>query len=150
MYLFNYRLATIFFSLILSLFILYLSFDDIRWGQFWSFFYIPVGPKAFSDFDALNIFLSYKEMGLNPYIENPESHPIHKFLIYPSIWLNITDILNLNKELNFKIISFLILFIYFYVLFDFFIRLKKPIFGFFLLIFFFFNLKFFTYRKTKC
>ena len=118
MYLLNYRLARFFFALILSSFILFLSLEDLRWGQFWSFFYIPVGPIPFSDFDALNIFLSYEKMGLNPYIENPESHPIHKFLIYPSVWLNITDILKLNKELNFKITSFLILFTYFYVLLD--------------------------------
>ena len=50
MYLFNYRLARIFFSVILSIFVLFLSLDDLRWGQFWSFFYIPAGSKAFSDF----------------------------------------------------------------------------------------------------
>ena len=83
MYLLNYRLARFFFALILSSFILFLSLEDLRWGQFWSFFYIPAGSIPFSDFDALNIFLSYEKMGLNPYIENPESHPIHKFLIYP-------------------------------------------------------------------
>ena len=137
MYLLNYRLARFFFALILSSFILFLSLEDLRWGQFWSFFYIPVGPIPFSDFDALNIFLSYEKMGLNPYIENPESHPIHKFLIYPSVWLNITDILKLNKELNFKITSFLILFTYFYVLLDLFFRFKKATLGFLLLIFFF-------------
>jgi len=137
MYLLNYRLARIFFALILSSFILFLSLEDLRWGQFWSFFYIPAGSKPFSDFDALNIFLSYEKMGLNPYIENPESHPIHKFLIYPSIWLNLTDILNLNKDINFKIVSFLILFTYFYVLLDFYLRFKNKIFTFFLIIFFF-------------
>ena len=137
MYLLNYRLARFFFALILSSFILFLSLEDLRWGQFWSFFYIPVGPIPFSDFDALNIFLSYEKMGLNPYIENPESHPIHKFLIYPSVWLKLTDFFKLNNELNFKITSFLILFTYFYVLIDFFVRFKKVTFRFLLLIFFF-------------
>ena len=126
-----------FLSLFLSLFIFLLSQNDVLWMNFWKFLKVPPILPPFSDFDALNIFLSYEKMGLNPYIENPESHPIHKFLIYPSVWLNITDILKLNKELNFKITSFLILFTYFYVLLDLFFRFKKATLGFLLLIFFF-------------
>jgi len=126
-----------FLSLSLSLFIFLLSQNDVLWMNFWKFLKIPSVLPPFSDFDALNIFLSYEKMGLNPYVENPESHPIHKFLIYPSVWLDITDILNLNNNLNFKLVSFLILFTYFYVLIDFYIRFKSKIFGFFLIVFFF-------------
>ena len=126
-----------FFSLTLSLIIILLSQNDALWLNFWGFLKVPPQLPPFSDFDALNIFLSYKEEGFNPYFENPKSHYIHKYLMYPSVWLNIFDTLKLNNELNFKIASFLILFTYFYVLFDFFFRFKKITFGFFLLIFFF-------------
>ena len=102
-----------FFSLTLSLIIILLSQNDALWLNFWGFLKVPPVLPPFSDFDALNIFLSYKQDGFNPYFENPESHPIHKFLIYPSVWLNLTDILYLNKDINFMIVSFLILFTYF-------------------------------------
>ena len=126
-----------FFSLTLSLIIILLSQNNALWLNFWGFLKVPPVLPPFSDFDALNIFLSYKQDGFNPYFENPESHPIHKFLIYPSVWLNLTDILYLNKDINFKIVSFLILFTYFYVFIDFYLRFKNKIFGFFLIIFFF-------------
>ncbi len=133
----KHLILKILLSISLSLIIIILSYNEIFWLTFWSFLNVPSVTPAFSDFDALNIFLSYKKMGLNPYIENPESHSIHKLLIYPSVWLNLTDILNLNNEFNFKFVSFLILFTYFYVLIDFYFRFKSKALGFFLLIFFF-------------
>ena len=127
----------IFFSLILSCGIIYLSTLNIVWLNFWGFLNIPAAEPPFSDFKALNIFLNYKENGFNPYFKNPESDPIHSVLIYPSVWLNIADYLNLNKNLNFKIVCFFIFFIYFYVLSDLALRFGNKYFKYSVLIFFF-------------
>ena len=100
------------------------------------FLNIPAS-DPFSDFKALNIFLEYKKNGFNPYFENPISDPIHSVLIYPSIWLYIFDYLDLDKDLNFKIATFLILFIYFFVLIDLLFRIENKVFKSLLIVFFF-------------
>ena len=107
------RFAKIIFSSFFSLGIIYLSYSNSAWTSFWGFLNIPAS-EPFSDFKALNIFLEYKKNGLNPYFKNPMSDPVHMFLIYPSIWLNIFDYLNLKNDLNFQITVFLILFTYFF------------------------------------
>ena len=103
------------FSLLLSFGVIYLSLSYPNWKVFWGFLNIPAS-EPFSDFKALNIFLEYKNNGFDPYFKNPISDPIHSVLIYPSIWLDIFDYLNKEKDLNFKIATFLILFVYFFVL----------------------------------
>ena len=86
-------------SLLITLLIFYLSQSQVYWTSFWSFLNIPAY-IPFSDFKALNIFLEYKENGFDPYQKNPNSHPIHSHLIYPSIWLRIFDFLNLKMNLT--------------------------------------------------
>ena len=105
-------------SSLLSISIIFLSLNNIIWINFWSFLNIPASTIPFSDLDALNIFLSYKQDGFNPYFENPNSHPVHKFLIYPSIWLYIAEFLNLQNYKNFILFCFVILTIYFWIIFD--------------------------------
>ena len=126
-----------FFSCALSFFIIYLSHDHDNWVSFWGFLNIPAAIPPFWDFDALNIFLSYKQQGYDPYFENPNSHPIHNVYIYPSIWLYIVDLINLQNPKNFIFFSSLILFTYFYTLIDFFFRIKSKNFKYFILFFFF-------------
>lgn len=130
------RFAKIIFSSFFSLGIIYLSYSDSAWTSFWGFLNIPAS-EPFSDFKALNIFLEYKKNGFNPYFKNPMSDPVHMFMIYPSIWLNIFDYLNLKNDLNFQITVFLILFTYFFVLVDLFLRIKNTYFKYLFLIFFF-------------
>ena len=126
-----------FFSCALSFFIIYLSHDHDNWVSFWGFLNIPAAIPPFWDFDALNIFLSYKQQGYDPYFENPNSHPIHNVYIYPSIWLYIVDLINLQNPKNFIFFSLLILFTYFYTLIDFFFRIKSKYFKYLILFFFF-------------
>ena len=126
-----------FFSLASSLFIILLSQNDVLWMNFWGFLKVPPALPPFSDFDALNIFLSYKQEGFNPYFENPNSHPVHKVYIYPSIWLIIADIFNLQKSTNFILYSFLILLTYFWILADLFYKFKHTKYIYFIIIFFF-------------
>ena len=78
---------------LISILIIFLSFDHVMWVQFWGKLNIPAAIPPFSDLDALNIFLSYKQDGFNPYIESSQSHSVHKVLMYPSIWISITEIL---------------------------------------------------------
>ncbi len=129
-------LSKLFFSLLLSLGVIYLSLSHFNWMSFWGFLNIPAS-DPFSDFKALNIFLEYKNNGFDPYFKNPISDPIHSVLIYPSIWLDIFDYLNLEKDLNFKIATFLILFVYFFVLIDLFLRIESKSTKFLFIIFFF-------------
>lgn len=129
-------LLKVIFSLSLSFGVIYLSLSYSNWMVFWGFLNIPAS-EPFSDFKALNIFLEYKKNGFDPYFKNPTSDPIHAVLIYPSIWLHIFDYLDLNKDSNFKIATFLILFTYFFVLIDLLFRIENKVFKFLLIIFFF-------------
>ena len=81
-------LLKVFFPLLITFFIFYLSKSEAYWINFWGFLNVPAS-EPFSDFKALNIFLEYKENGFNPYYENPNSDPVHSVLVCPSIWLNI-------------------------------------------------------------
>ena len=126
----------IIFSLSISFFLFFLSKSNVDWLEFWRFLSIPAS-DPFSDFKALNIFLSYKELGFNPYLRNPYSDSVHSVLIYPSIWLHIVDYLKLNIPLNFEIAVIVILLIYFFILADLFYRLQNKYCKYLLLIFLF-------------
>lgn len=123
------------FSLFFSIIIIGLSFYDIFWINFWGSLHVPPMLPAFSDFNALNIFLEVKNEGLNPYYEN--SDKIYTGLAYPSIWLNLVEFLNLKNIINFKICVFIILFLYFYILIDLAFLVNNKIFNILLGIFFF-------------
>ena len=94
-------------SFLITLSIFYLSQSQFYWTSFWGFLNIPAY-IPFSDFKALNIFLEYKENGFDPYQKNPNSHPIHSVLIYPSVWLYIFDFLNSRLSIQ-KLIFFILL-----------------------------------------
>ena len=126
----------IIFSLSISFFLFFLSKSNVDWLEFWRFLSIPAS-DPFSDFKALNIFLSYKELGFNQYLRNPYSDSVHSVLIYPSIWLHIVDYLKLNIPLNFEIAVIVILLIYFFILADLFYRLQNKYCKYLLLIFLF-------------
>ena len=129
------------FSLFFSIIIIGLSFYDIFWINFWGSLHVPPILPAFSDFNALNIFLEVKNEGLNPYYEN--SDKIYTGLAYPSIWLNLVEFLNLKNIINFKICVFIILFLYFYILIDLAFLVNNKIFNILLGVFFFPHLIFY-------
>ena len=122
---------------LISISIILLSYDHVAWVQFWGKLNIPAAIPPFSDLDALNIFLSYKQDGLNPYIESSQGHSVHKVLMYPSIWLSITELLNLQNQINFIFFSFFILYLYFYILLDLAFKINDKKFLFILTLFFF-------------
>ena len=124
----------ILFSLIFSTALISLSFNDQLWINFWGFLNTPPVLPAFSDFNALNIFLESKNNGLNPYFEN--SHEVYTAYAYPLIWLDLVDFLNLKNIVNFKISVFIILLFYFYILIDFAFRINNRKFNILLFIFF--------------
>ena len=125
----------ILFSLFFSITIVSLSFQDNLWIKFWGSLHVPPVLPAFSDFNALNIFLQNKNEGFNPYLET--THKIYTGLAYPSIWLNLTEFLNLKDIMNFKIIVFTILFLYFFTLIDLTFTIKNRVFNILLVIYFF-------------
>ena len=131
----KHRFSKIIFSFLLTISVIYLSTQNNVWMNFWGFLNIPAS-DPFSDFKALNIFLSYKENGFNPYFQNPNSDPIHNVLIYPSIWLYVADFLNLKNNYNFYAVCFCILFTYFFVLIDLTLRIKNRYFQYLTIIFF--------------
>lgn len=122
---------------LISISIILLSYDHVAWVQFWGKLNIPATIPPFSDLNALNIFLSYKQDGLNPYIESSQGHSVHKVLMYPSIWLSITELLNLQNQINFIFFSFFILYLYFYILLDLAFKINDKKFLFILTLFFF-------------
>ena len=124
-------------SIALTTFVIYLSIDETFWLDFWRSLNIPVTLPPFSDFDALKIFLSYKQDGFDPYIMSPNRHIIHNLYTYPSVWLHIFEFMDLKNEYYFKITCSLILLIYFWILLDLFFKYKETKFIYILIIFFF-------------
>ena len=124
-------------SIALTTFVIYLSIEETFWLDFWRSLNIPVTLPPFSDFDALKIFLSYKQDGFDPYIMSPNRHIIHNLYTYPSVWLHIFEFMDLKNEYYFKITCSLILLIYFWILLDLFFKYKETKFIYILIIFFF-------------
>ena len=124
------------FPLIISFFVILLSNDHDLWLDFWKFLKISPQIPPFSDFDAVNRALLSQQQGFNPYLENPNDITQGKYM-YPSIWLNLFEIFNLQNSLIFKIFSFFIIYFYIFILLDFIKRLNNRYFTFFLIVFFF-------------
>lgn len=104
-----------FIPFLISSIILFLSFNDVLWIKLWEYINIPAQLPAFSDFDSISKALISKLDGHNPYINNPYDLT-NKPYSYTSIWLNLFEILNLDIDLNFQILCFLLFFLYFFVL----------------------------------
>jgi len=126
------KLIKILIPLILSSVIITLSFFDHLWMSIWSSLNIPATFPPFDDSLAINRGLQFKNEGLNPYTSSPND-PFN----YPSVWLSIYEFFDLNNPLKFKIFNFVILFGYFFVLFDFFLKNNNKYFIFIFLIFIF-------------
>ena len=104
-----------FIPFLISSIILFLSFNDVLWIKLWEYINIPAQLPAFSDFDSISKALISKLDGHNPYINNPYDLS-NKPYSYTLIWLNLFEILNLDIDLNFQILCFLLFFLYFFVL----------------------------------
>ena len=91
--------------IILSSLIILLSHNHDAWLTFWRTLNIPSVIPPFSDLDSILKTNLSKNAGFNVYLENPND-PTHGVYMYPSIWLNIFDILKLDKVIHFVIFNF--------------------------------------------
>jgi hypothetical protein len=124
------------FPFLLASFVIYLSINDQLWLIFWKTLNIPAVIPPFSDLDSITKSLLSKNLGFNVYLENPYD-PAHGVYMYPSIWLNIFDFLNLYNLTSFKIFNFIIILVYFFVIQDIYLKNTQNKSKFILIIFFF-------------
>jgi hypothetical protein len=110
---------------LLPFFFIYISSDYLFWDTFWNlFFFIPYQHPPFSDFASIQNAVLSKQHGFNPYYLNPFDVSGHKYM-YPSIWMDIFNLLLPHlKYFNF-ISVYLILLLYFLVIADFFRRFNN-------------------------
>ena len=132
----------------MSSLIILLSHNHDAWLTFWRTLNIPSVIPPFSDLDSILKTNLSKNAGFNVYLENPND-PTHGVYMYPSIWLNIFDILKLDKVIHFVIFNFTIILIYFYIIQNLFMKNIGKLSNFWMIVFFFFYNKFFNFRKTK-
>jgi len=102
--------------LLVSIFVMAISFNDVLWINFWGFFNAPPQLPPFSDLDAISKALNAKEEGLNPYFDNPYDLK-NKTYVYPSIWLHFFDLFNLNQKINFQVFNFILIYFYTFIYF---------------------------------
>jgi hypothetical protein len=106
--------------LFLPLFFLFISSDIKLWKIFWDFFqFIPHQNPPFSDFVAIQNAILSKKQGFDIYYLNPFDGSGHKFM-YPSIWVDLFSFLQSNIKYFNSISIYLILFLYFFVIINFF------------------------------
>ena len=101
-------LLFIFFSII-SLFLISIFFYG--WSKSWNFLKIPAMDPIFADMRVVQGALKTELLGLNPYITNP-GDPWNRIINYPSIWMDIAKILNLENENFFLIFNIFIISIF--------------------------------------
>jgi len=121
---------------ILSFFVLYLSLDHEVWVIFWKTLNIPALTPPFSDMDSILKTNLSKKAGFNVYLENPHD-PTHGLYVYPLIWLSIVDFLKLDNPISFQIFNYIIIFSYFFIIQNLFIKNIRKLSGFLIIIFFF-------------
>ena len=121
---------------LLTIFIIYLSYNSELWLNFWATLSISPVIPPFSDLDSILKTLLSRNFGFNVYLENPHD-PTHGVYLYPSIWLDIFQFLILSTQIYFKAFNFIIIFIYFFIIQDLYIKNSKKIFRIFIIIFFF-------------
>ena len=115
---------------LLTIFIIYLSYNSELWLNFWATLSISPVIPPFSDLDSILKTLLSRNFGFNVYLENPHD-PTHGVYLYPSIWLDIFEFLKLSTQIYFKAFNFIIIFIYFFIIQDLYIK------NYFLKVFFF-------------
>ena len=97
------------FVSIISLFLISIFFYG--WSKSWNFLKIPAMDPIFADMRVVQGALKTELLGLNPYITNP-GDPWDRIINYPSIWLDIAKILNLENENFFLIFNLFIVSIF--------------------------------------
>ena len=109
----------IFFSILISLAIIYLSTNQSLWGYFWGSLSIPA-QIPFSDLKAHIQFYNCHSNGVDIYLEScnliPDGNA--KISTHPKIWLSIVNLFNLTNPYIYNFFVFLTLTTYFSILFQ--------------------------------
>lgn len=87
---------------LLGWFSIFASILFIGWGDTWSMLVIPTMTPEFADMRTVQGALLSLSEGLDPQLNNP-GDPWNRTMNYPSIWISISEILNLQNEPNFLI-----------------------------------------------
>ena len=66
-----YKVKLFLLPLLLTTFVLYLSFHNELWVDFWHVLNIPSATPPFSDLDSITQSLLSKKQGYNVYLNNP-------------------------------------------------------------------------------
>ena len=93
-------------SLILSYLIISISGNKEIWlKKTWTLFNVPRMWPAFADIDFIYRSLVCKQMGLDPFVNNPCAISATTYQ-YPVIWLHIFEFFSINTIFNLKILLF--------------------------------------------
>lgn len=87
---------------LLGWFSIFASILFIGWSDTWSMLVIPTMTPEFADMRTVQGALLSLSEGLDPQLNNP-GDPWNRTMNYPSIWISISEILNLQNEPNFLI-----------------------------------------------
>lgn len=136
-YLFSSELKKITYAITLILFltILYLSNDFNAWFSFFKFFNVPAAGEIGIDLNHIFNSLNSRQQGFNPYLQNPYDKHL---LVYPIIWLDLFDALNIENPQNLYVFKLAII-TSFLIAIIFFIKSCKNNLSFFLIILYLFS-----------
>jgi hypothetical protein len=96
------------------------------WTRTWSAVFVPTMSPPFADMRVIQGAATSSEQGLNPLISNPND-PWHRSIIYPLIWVEIGQLVNLTDESRF--IQFCCLMIFCFVAICAYILYRFPSYG---------------------
>lgn len=97
------------FVLLISLFLSSLFLNG--WEPSWDFVYVPSMEPVFADMRVIQGAIKSESLGLNPMVNNP-GDPWSRVLNYPSIWIDIAKIFNLENEKFFLVFNLSMVSIY--------------------------------------
>jgi len=97
------------FVLLISLFLSSLFLNG--WESSWDFVYVPSMEPVFADMRVIQGAIKSESLGLNPFVNNP-GDPWSRVLNYPSIWIDIAKIFNLENEKFFLVFNLSMVSIY--------------------------------------
>ena len=123
--------------LLVSSFVVYISLDIENWKVFWKFVNIPYIIPPFSDLDSISRALKAYLEGFDPYLYNPYDIAMQKPYSYTKIWLIIFEFFGFNDPTKFRLLNFILIYFYTFILVDLAFKINSKLFSFFLVLFFF-------------
>jgi len=100
-------------SFIVAWLLIAISIVTIGWASTWKGLLIPTMTPVFADMRTVQGALQSIAQGLNPQINNP-GDPWGRVMNYPSIWIAIAQMLDLNNEANYLVFVLIAVFGFLY------------------------------------